>query len=132
MRVDEVMRGAVAVDPGESLLGAEQLMASRGLRQVPVARGKALVGVLDDVALAAARPSPATTLTVGEVGGRLAAIPVSRVMRRDPLTVAPGTTVEDAARLMRDHDLSVLPVVRQDVLVGVVVDVDLLSLLAPP
>lgn len=129
MRVDEWMRDVVAVEPQESLLDAERVMAYHGLRQLPVARGSTLVGLIDDVTLAAARPSPATTLTVGEVAGRLAAIPVSRLMRADPLTVAPSTPVDDAARLLRDHDLSVLPVVQHDRLVGILVDHDLLSAL---
>jgi acetoin utilization protein AcuB len=129
MRVDEWMRRErIAIDPGASLADAERVMTRHGLRQLPVARGSALVGLVDDVALAAARPSPATTLTVGEILGHLATIPVSRLMRRDPLTVAPSTPVEEAARLLRDHELSVLPVVQHGNLVGILVDVDLLSM----
>jgi acetoin utilization protein AcuB len=127
MRVDERMRGPVAIDPDGSLLRAEQVMASHGLRHLPVARGSALIGLVDEVVLAAAWPSPATTLSTGEVAGRLATIPVTRVMRRDPLTVAPSTPLEEAARLMSEHDLSVLPVVRRGTLVGLLVDRDLLS-----
>src|SRR5262245_48982250 len=121
------MREVVAVEPEASLLDAERLMRRHGLRELPVARGATLVGVVDEGTLADARPSPATTLTVGEVAGHLAAIPVRRVMRRDPLTVAPSTSVADAARLLRDHDLSILPVVRSGNLVGLLVDVDLLA-----
>jgi CBS domain-containing protein len=127
MRVDERMRRPLAIDPDGSLLRAEQVMDAHGMRHLPVARGSALIGLVDDVALAAARPSPATTLSTGEIAGRLATIPVTRVMRPDPLTVAPSTPVEEAARLMSEHDLSVLPVVRRGALVGLLVDRDLLS-----
>jgi acetoin utilization protein AcuB len=130
MRVDRWMRDAVAIAPGASLLDAERLMAYHGLRQLPVARDAVLLGLVDDVALAAARPSPATTLSVREITARLSTIPVSRLMRGDPVTVAPSTPVEDAALLLRDHDLSVLPVVEHDRLVGILVDIDLLSMLA--
>lgn len=129
MRVDELMRDVVAVEPQASLLDAEHVMAYQGLRQLPVARGSTLVGLIDDVTLAASWPSPATTLAVGEVAGHLAAIPVSRLMRHDPLTVAPSTPVAEAARLLKDYELSVLPVVRDDRLVGILVDQDVLSAL---
>jgi acetoin utilization protein AcuB len=132
MRVDERMRGPVAIDPDGSLLRAEQVMATYGLRHLPVARGSSLVGLVDEITLAAAHPSPATTLTTAEVAGRLATIPVTRIMHRDPLTVAPTTPVEEAARLMSEHDLSVLPVVRQGALVGMLVDRDILTMLATP
>jgi CBS domain-containing protein len=46
---------------------------------------------------------------------------VGEVMTSDVLTVAPDQTVEDAATLMHDHDVSRLPVVdEQGVLVGLI------------
>ena len=50
---------------------------------------------------------------------------VQRVMSRDIVTANPLTTLESAARLMKDHDVGALPVVKDGALVGVVTDRDL-------
>lgn len=50
---------------------------------------------------------------------------VQRVMSRDLVTANPLTTLESAARLMKDHDVGLLPVVKDGALVGVVTDRDL-------
>ena len=47
------------------------------------------------------------------------------VMTRDPETVTPDSPVADAARIMRDHDTGIVPVVEGDRLVGVVTDRDI-------
>ena len=54
----------------------------------------------------------------------------SDMMTRDPDTVAPDTTVREAARLIHDTGHNRLPVVEDDRLVGVVTRVDVLGALA--
>ena len=51
---------------------------------------------------------------------------VGEVMHRDPVTVGGDDTVEEAATLMHDHDVSRLPVVGDGRLVGIVARVDIL------
>ncbi|MBX3313388.1 MAG: CBS domain-containing protein [Actinobacteria bacterium] len=51
---------------------------------------------------------------------------VAEVMHRDPVTVAADDTVERAATLMHDHDVSRLPVVGDGGLAGIVARVDIL------
>jgi CBS domain-containing protein len=50
---------------------------------------------------------------------------VNEVMTHDPRTVAPETPVSEAARLMRDDDVGIVPVVEGDRLVGTVTDRDI-------
>ncbi len=52
---------------------------------------------------------------------------VSELMKYEPATVAPGTTLADAARIMISQHVSGLPVVEDGRLVGVVSEGDLLS-----
>src|SRR5205085_12085953 len=52
------------------------------------------------------------------------AIPVSEIMRRDLVTVAPEVTTLDAIAIMRRRHISCLPVVRDGRLVGVVTEGD--------
>ena len=46
-------------------------------------------------------------------------------MTKDPETVAPGTTIGDVARMMRDLDVGIIPVVREGRLLGVITDRDI-------
>jgi CBS domain-containing protein len=47
------------------------------------------------------------------------------VMTRNPVTVDPSATIQDAARIMRDQDTGVVPVVENGRPIGVVTDRDI-------
>jgi CBS domain-containing membrane protein len=57
-------------------------------------------------------------------------IPVSRVMKRDPISVTPETSPTVAVRLMRMHHISALPVVKDGRLVGIVTERDFMEITA--
>ena len=131
MRVAEHMRQvAVSLAPTATLADAEGAMKTHGIPCVPVVQNGRIVGLVAEDDLAAARPSPATTLTVGEIIYQMTTIPVTAVMRPDPHWVAPETPLAEAASLLRDESLGVLPVVKDDRLVGLLVAGDLVALLA--
>jgi acetoin utilization protein AcuB len=130
MRVaDGLRRPAASIAPEGSLADAERLMERHGVRHLGVVRDGRLVGLVTWDDLAAARPSPATTLTAGEIRSWLASIAVEQVMRRDPPVVAPDTPLADAARLLREWNLGVLPVVQEGELVGLLTELDAVGLL---
>ncbi len=56
----------------------------------------------------------------------------SEIMRPDPITVSPDTTLPDAIRLMDRHRIRHLPVVEHGELVGIVSDRDLKRAMASP
>ena len=51
---------------------------------------------------------------------------VGQVMKADPITIGADDTVEEAATLMHEHDISRLPVLGDAGLVGIVARVDIL------
>ena len=51
---------------------------------------------------------------------------VGQVMQSDPITIGADDTVEEAATLMHEHDISRLPVLGDAGLVGIVARVDIL------
>lgn len=135
MRVAEYMRPvAVSLPPAASLADADEAMTAYGFPWVPVVQNGRLLGLVGADDLAAARPSPATTLTVGEITYHLTTIPVSAVMRPDPPLVSPDTPLAEAASLLRDESVGVLPVVQDGRLVGLLGAGELVALLAsgPP
>ncbi len=50
---------------------------------------------------------------------------VQDIMTKNPDSVAPGTTVADVARQMRDLDVGIIPVVQEGELRGVITDRDI-------
>ncbi|MCA9305381.1 MAG: CBS domain-containing protein [Phycisphaerales bacterium] len=59
------------------------------------------------------------------------AVPVSDIMQKNPVSVTPETPTLEAMRIMRDHRIGCLPVVRDEKLVGIVTEHDLVSLSGP-
>lgn len=55
-------------------------------------------------------------------------VPVSEVMHRDVITVAPETPTLDAIELMKEHKIGCLPVVRDGRLVGIVTERDFVTI----
>jgi CBS domain-containing protein len=53
---------------------------------------------------------------------------VRDIMERKPISVAPETPTLEVIRLMRQHQVSALPVVRQERLVGIVTERDILPI----
>ncbi|NLI73472.1 MAG: CBS domain-containing protein [Euryarchaeota archaeon] len=70
--------------------------------------------------------------TLGEVIGNSfpANVLVESVMVEDPVTIPPGTTVGDAAKIMLDRNISTLPITEERELRGIVTKYDLVELVA--
>ncbi len=128
---DALTAAAAVVGPAASLTEVAEVMAACGVEHLAVVGEGRLVGVVSAADLDAARPSPATTLTVPEIRAALGVIAVATVMREVP-AVTFRTPLAEAARLMRDGDLAALPVVRDEAVVGVLTDLDLLTRLCEP
>jgi len=50
---------------------------------------------------------------------------VKDIMTETPETVSPGTFIGDVALMMRDHDIGIVPVVKNGELMGVITDRDI-------
>jgi CBS domain-containing protein len=55
----------------------------------------------------------------------MAELTVGDVMQRDPVTIAPDADLETLLRVMREHELHGLPVVKGERLIGIVTENDL-------
>lgn len=120
MRVEELMRKRVeTIREDGSAEEALKRMHSRKLRHLVVVREGEVVGIVSDRDLAA--------LLIGDF--RLDRT-VDQVMSRGVAVVAPGDSIEEAARLMRRRKIGALPVVDERKLVGILTVSDLLELLS--
>ena len=123
---ERMTKHPVTVTPETSLHDALRIMREEKVRRLPVVnrQGK-LVGIVLERDLLYASPSPATTLSVYELNYLVAKITIGELMTRDVITVEDDCPIEVAARIMADHRISGLPVMRDGALVGMITESDL-------
>jgi len=119
-------RDPVTVKKDDSFRYALKLIRKEGIRHLPVLDGKTLVGIVTDRDLRQAAPSPATTLEVHELNYLLERLKIEAIMTKKVITVAPMTSLRDAAKLLFAHKIGCLPVVEHEELVGIITEGDIL------
>ncbi len=117
MRVAERMTpNPSVVRLGDSLAAARAIMQAEGLRHLPVVERKRVLGMITDRDLRQHAEHLDETL-------------VETVMKADPVTVSPHSTIEEAASLMLVRRIGCLPVIEEGGLVGIITTTDLLRAL---
>ena len=130
MQVQEIMSTEiVVVGRNDDLSQVEDLMATKKLRHVPVVENGELVAIVSQRDLFKAMMS--STMGYGEKAQKayLHSVRVKEIMVYPVVTVAPDTSVGEAADLMLHKGIGCLPVVEGTRLVGVVTKTDLLRYL---
>ncbi len=123
-------RNPVTVTPDMSVAEANAIMKREKVHRLPVLdKEHHLIGIISEKDILYASPSPVSTLSIHEMAYLLSQLTVKKLMTHDVVTITKQTTVEEAARLMVDQDLSALPVVEGDYLVGIVTKSDLFKVL---
>ncbi len=119
-------RNVVTTTPDTPVAEAQSVMRRDKIHHLPVVEtsGK-LVGIVTEKDLIYASPSPATSLSMYEINYLLAKLRVSKVMTHEVITVTGDTPLEQAARVMADHDIGCLPVVADGKPVGIVTESDI-------
>ncbi len=114
-----MMKNPVTCSPDTGLDEAVRLMKDNKVRQLLVVEDSdELVGIVTDVDLQHVLPSPATSLSIHELTYLLSKLTIAKFMVRKVVTIGPEATIEEAALLMHDNDISGLPVVKSGRLVG--------------
>jgi acetoin utilization protein AcuB len=127
MNVADVMTACpITTDPYTPVLEARRLMLDKRIRHLLVIDGPKLVGIVTDRDIRLNLPSPATSLSVWEINYLIARMTVASVMTRDVVTIGPRQDAKEAARLMLDRKIGALPVLDDDVLLGIITETDVL------
>ncbi len=128
---ERMSRHPITVTPDVPIDEALKLMRESKVRRLPVVDKKdkhKLVGIVSEKDLLYASPSPATSLSIYELHYLVSKIKVADVMTKDVITVGEYTPLEEAARIMVDHKIGGLPVVRNGTLVGIITETDLFKI----
>jgi acetoin utilization protein AcuB len=109
---------------------AQELMRQQGIRHLPVLDEEdRLVGLITQRSLLSALPSDVSNFSQFEISYILAKIKVRDVMAKDLVTIDGNTAIEEAARVMADEKIGCLPVMLDDLLVGIITDNDLFTIM---
>ena len=124
---DQMTPHPITVMADSSILAAQRIMKENNVRHLPVLnKTGALVGLVTRTSLEQVRPSKLTTLSIYELSYQLDKITVRDAMVRKVVTVGEDVPIEQAARLMLEHKIGSLPVLRGERLVGIITDTNLM------
>jgi acetoin utilization protein AcuB len=116
MKIKSLMiTSPVTVSENASIQKAIELMKEKGFRHLPVvSKGKKLKGFVT-----------LSNLKQGLIPAMIGDLTLSDLMITDPITVAPDDDLETAARLIYEHKISGMPVVKNDKVVGIITESDI-------
>ncbi len=112
---DFMTRELVTMREGDDLALAESILRLGGIRHIPVVRERKLVGLV----------THRDMLRSGALGAKGRGMRAEDIMTREVTTVAPRTSLAQAARLMLKHKYGCLPICEADgTLVGIITESD--------
>lgn len=120
----------VTIEEEASMQDAFSIMREHKIRMLPVLKDGRLVGVVSDSDLKRASASDATLLDIHELRYLISKVKIRDIMTRDPITVPEDCTVEEAAQILMEHNISGVPVTNSNgKLVGVITRYDIFKIL---
>lgn len=111
---NRMTKSPITVTPEDNLSLVRQKMDAGGFRRLPVVSAGRVVGIISDRDLR-------------EHSGYLERTKVNVAMAERPITVSPGTTLEEAARILLERKIGGMPVIDDDRLVGIITISDVLK-----
>lgn len=120
----------VKINVTDDLTKAEQLFKKHHIRHIPVVSGNSIVGMLSYTDLlrisfvdAVDEDADVVDVTVYNM------FTVEQVMTKKLVTISPETTIKEAAEILATHEFHALPVVYDQLLVGIVTTTDVIKYL---
>lgn len=126
MYIGRIMKtDLVTISPEATLVEARDLIESKGIDHLLVVDDQGtLVGILSDRDLKQNWASPATSLSTHELNYLLQKVLIKMIMIKTVVTIPVDTTIERAAYVMQQHNISSLPVMENDKLAGIITSMD--------
>ncbi|RLA88905.1 MAG: hypothetical protein DRG20_05440 [Deltaproteobacteria bacterium] len=114
-----MIENPITVTPETPIFDLRKMFKEKAIRRFPVVENKKVVGIVTLTDYLRFAPSQATTLSIHELEYLLINEKVKKIMTKKPHKIYPDTSIELAAKMMRDYHVGGLPVVeKDDTLVG--------------
>ncbi len=118
-----------SLQESDTLLDAAMVFVRSSFRHLPVLQGKKLMGIITERDVKQFAPSLLSRTTPEEYNTIMETTPISRVMTKNPITLQPGQSMFEAARILHNRRVGCLPVVENGELAGIITTTDLIGLL---
>lgn len=126
---NSMTRKVLTVEPETDIFTAQELMADHKIRHLPVTEPNGrLIGIVTDRDIRSALPYKffKQPSVVAEEDS-FSKLKIKDIMTRDPITISPTYTIQDALLVIQDARVGALPVVKEDgILTGIISVRDLL------
>ena len=123
---DRMISNPVYISPNTTFPEAYRVIRDKKIRHLPVLNeDNKLVGVTTLTDMLHVTPSITTSLSEFEANYVLANLHVSEVMSSPPITVFEDAPLEEAARMMVENKIGCLPVMRDNLMVGIITETDI-------
>lgn len=109
------------------VLEALDIMKKNKVNKLPVVKGSRLIGLVTYSLISRQLPSQHTSLSMHEVNYLLTKTTLEDIMEKDVITIHPQALLEEAAVMMRDNQIGVLPVVKDNEVVGIITESDIFN-----
>lgn len=129
MNVSDIMTAKpLSLHQDSTVRQALDMMATHHFRHVPILNTEGqLVGVVSDRDLRTALNSPHVLHMRWQDEQLIDTLRVRTVMTPAPIVIEPDAPADEAARLLLDHQISCLPVILGETLVGILTTSDILA-----
>ncbi len=128
--IDIMTKAPDVIEANRSIGAVLSLLREKEISHVPVMNEGKLVGIISLHDIIEQIYYPRKKQTIGDFKGEnvpILNVPAKGIMTSPVITVNPETTLRDAAKTMHDHNISCLPVMDTDRLVGMVTKLDFLE-----
>ncbi len=105
------------------------MMKKKRIRHLLVTDDGKVRGIVTNRDFRLMRPSPATSLSIYEVHYLLDKVKVKEIMTKKVITVTPATPITEAARLLLNRRIGALPVVKDEKVVGIITETNMIRAL---
>ena len=107
-------RNVITVDQEASIFNAQELLAKNKIRHLPVIdKDRRLIGIITDRDIRSALPYHSLMDHCSEKE-RISKFKVKDIMTKDPTSISPTSTIQDALLLIQNLKVGALPVVDDD------------------
>jgi CBS domain-containing protein len=122
-----MQRKVLTVNPDDRVIHARRIMITHNIARLPVVEEKKLVGIISDVEIAFAFASLKKAFSLGKQKHRLDELLVKDVMRSPVFWTTPSKSIIETAQLMLKYNIGALPVIENDMLVGMITRTDVIK-----